>query len=536
MGAVGEGGVGLGRGAGGGAGAVERHSKEAPGCAGSEPVKVKEGSLLGGARRAGVDGGLGGGGVDGEGAARGALVGVAGRRWRGLRSCGGRRRGRCRTSAWCRGPSPGAVELAFEGGARLPPGSEPEKVAEGSLLGGARRAGVDGGVGGGGVDGEGAARGAVVGVAGLVGRADFEAVGAVGEVGVGLRRGAGGAAGAVELAFEGGARLPPGSSREGEGGVVVGWGPTGRSGWWCGGGGVDGEGAAGGALVGVAGLVDRPDLEAVEAVGEVGVGLGRGAGGEAGAIQSWHSKEATPLPPGSEPEKVKEGSLLEVGPAGPVRMVVSGAAVSTVKARLAGLWSVLPAWSIARTFVEAVGEVGVGLGRGAGGEAGAVELAFEGGDAAAAGVRAREGEGGVVVGGGARRAGEDGGLGGGGVDGEGAAGGGSGRCCRPGRSPGPRSCGGRRRGRCRPWPRCRGRSRSHRAGIRRRRRRCRRGQSPRRWKEVVAGGGARRQVRMVVSGAAVSTVKARLAGLWSVLPAWSIARTSKLWRPSARSV
>ena len=116
----------------------------------------------------------------------------------------------------------------------------------------------------------------------------------------------------------------------------------------------NGEGAAGGALVGVAGLVDRPDLEAVEAVGEVGVGLGRGAGGEAGAV----------------------------------------------------------------------------------------ELAFEGGDAAA-GCQAREGEGGVVVGGGARRAGEDGGLGGGGVDGEGAAGEAVGRCCRPGRSPGPRSCGGR---------------------------------------------------------------------------------------------
>ena len=140
---------------------------------------------------------------------------------------------------------------------------------------------------------------------------------AVGEVGVGLGRGAGGEAGAVELAFEGGDAAPAGvRAREGEGGVVVGGGArrAGEDGG-LGGGGVDGEGAAGGALVGVAGLVDRPDLEAVEAVGEVGVGLGRGAGGEAGAV----------------------------------------------------------------------------------------ELAFEGGDAAAAGVEAREGEGGVVVGGGARR-------------------------------------------------------------------------------------------------------------------------------------
>ena len=36
-------------------------------------------------------------------------------------------------------------------------------------------------------------------------------------------------------------------------------------------------------------------------------------------------------------------------------------------------------------------------------------------------------------------------------------------------------------------------------------------------------------------GGAVSTVKARLAGLASALPAWSIARTSNVWAPSARA-
>ncbi len=39
---------------------------------------------------------------------------------------------------------------------------------------------------------------------------------------------------------------------------------------------------------------------------------------------------------------------------------------------------------------------------------------------------------------------------------------------------------------------------------------------------------------MVVSGGAVSTVQVRVAGEASVLPAWSIARTAKVWLPSAR--
>src|SRR5918999_2167108 len=46
---------------------------------------------------------------------------------------------------------------------------------------------------------------------------------------------------------------------------------------------------------------------------------------------------------------------------------------------------------------------------------------------------------------------------------------------------------------------------------------------------VVVAGGA---VVIVVCGAAVSTVIVRLAGLVSVLPAASVARTSKVWAPS----
>ena len=37
---------------------------------------------------------------------------------------------------------------------------------------------------------------------------------------------------------------------------------------------------------------------------------------------------------------------------------------------------------------------------------------------------------------------------------------------------------------------------------------------------------------IVVSGATVSTVKVRVAGVWSVLPVVSVARTLKVWAPS----
>ena len=38
---------------------------------------------------------------------------------------------------------------------------------------------------------------------------------------------------------------------------------------------------------------------------------------------------------------------------------------------------------------------------------------------------------------------------------------------------------------------------------------------------------------IAVVGAVVSTVQVELAGVASMFPAWSIARTSKLWEPSA---
>ena len=99
--------------------------------------------------------------------------------------------------------------------------------------------------------------------------------------------------------------------------------------------------------VGVSGAVGRPDLEGVVAVGQVGVGLRRGAGGQsAGWAESRrHSKEE----PGSSDEKPKEGLGLEVVPVGPESIWVLGAPVSIVKAREAGVGSVLAAPSVALT-------------------------------------------------------------------------------------------------------------------------------------------------------------------------------------------
>ena len=172
----------------------------------------------------------------------------------------------------------GGVEAALEGRARL----ARAKAKVGCIVGGARGAGVDRGLGCLGVDREAAAVRGLICVAGLIGGADLEAVRAFGQGGVGLGRGAWFPVGAVGLALEGGRRPSPrrASTREGEGGRRCGGGrPRGRCGLGGGRVGVDGAGEAGGALVGVAGLVDRPDLEAVGAVGEGGVGLGRGVQG-----------------------------------------------------------------------------------------------------------------------------------------------------------------------------------------------------------------------------------------------------------------
>ena len=65
-----------------------------------------------------------------------------------------------------------------------------------------------------------------------------------------------------------------------------------------------------------------------------------------------HSNEAMPEPPASVPEKAKlaEAALLSAG--GLESMFVFGAVVSTVQLKVAGVWSTLPAWSIARTSKE----------------------------------------------------------------------------------------------------------------------------------------------------------------------------------------
>ena len=65
-----------------------------------------------------------------------------------------------------------------------------------------------------------------------------------------------------------------------------------------------------------------------------------------------HSKEATPEPPASLPEKAKlaEAALLSAG--GLESMLVVGAAVSIDQLKVAGVWSTLPAVSIARTSNE----------------------------------------------------------------------------------------------------------------------------------------------------------------------------------------
>ena len=60
------------------------------------------------------------------------------------------------------------------------------------------------------------------------------------------------------------------------------------------------------------------------------------------------SSEHWKLEPGSE-LKSKLGVLSVVVPCGAEVIVVSGAAVSTVKLRLSGVGSVLPAWSVAFT-------------------------------------------------------------------------------------------------------------------------------------------------------------------------------------------
>jgi hypothetical protein len=71
--------------------------------------------------------------------------------------------------------------------------------------------------------------------------------------------------------------------------------------------------------------------------------------GELQKEKAAESKRHWKLEPGSLEAKVKVGVRSLVGPAGPAVIVVSGTAVSTVKEREAGVGSVLPTASMART-------------------------------------------------------------------------------------------------------------------------------------------------------------------------------------------
>ena len=61
------------------------------------------------------------------------------------------------------------------------------------------------------------------------------------------------------------------------------------------------------------------------------------------------SKRHSNVEPVSELVKANDAELELIVPVGPLVMVVSGAAASTVNVREAGVWSTLPAASIART-------------------------------------------------------------------------------------------------------------------------------------------------------------------------------------------
>ena len=64
-----------------------------------------------------------------------------------------------------------------------------------------------------------------------------------------------------------------------------------------------------------------------------------------GAVSIRHAK----LDPVSVEEKLNVGVLRLVVPDGPLSIVVSGAVVSTVNERVAGVWSAFPARSVAQT-------------------------------------------------------------------------------------------------------------------------------------------------------------------------------------------
>ena len=160
-------------------------------------------------------------------------------------------------------------------------------------------------------------------------------------------------------------------------------------------GGVDGPGRARRGRVDVPGLVDRPDFEGVGAVGEPRIGLRAGAGGEGGAVIARHWKLATPEPPVSVPEKVKLAEALLVSAGGPESIEVVGAVVSTVQVERPGSRRCSrPGRPPGLRRCGSRRRAPIGLRRGAARQGGArrVEPALEARHARATGVGAGEGE------------------------------------------------------------------------------------------------------------------------------------------------
>ena len=185
--------------------------------------------------------------------------------------------------------------------------------------------------------------------------------------------------------------------------------------------GVDRPGEARGAGVEVAGLILGPHFEAVASLGEAAVLLRRGAGGKGSGVEpAFERGDARAAVAARE---VKEAALRPERSAGWAVIWVSGAVVSIVQVKLAGLGVGVAGLSLARTSklwepsasagCSCFGEVQAASGSG-------VEPAFEGGDAGAA-VAAREAEARRRSGPRVRRTGGDLGVGGGGVDGPGEA-------------------------------------------------------------------------------------------------------------------
>ena len=314
-----------------------------------ENANVGVGSFVG-PERAAVDRGVGRGRVDREAARRGSRIDVAGRvrgaHLEGVGAVGERRRGLGRASTNPR--------------RRRRPGTrsvEPASLEENANVGVVSFVGPDGPLS---IVVSGAAVSTVklrdggrrVDVAGRVGRADLEGVGAVGERRGGLGRRAGGPRAAVDPALEASSR--PGSDENAKVGVVSFVGPDGPlSIVVCGAAVSTVNAARRRRRVDVAGRVRRADLEGVGAVGE--------------RVRSCGPRCRTPTrrrrrgtrtssPPGSD-ENANVGVASLVGPDGPLSIVVCGAAVSTVKLRDAGVASMLPA-GVGGAHLEGVGAVG----------------------------------------------------------------------------------------------------------------------------------------------------------------------------------